>query len=171
MHVGTRLSVWIDLILAECKHVLLFSTCWICVWFLTLSSALSRIWLSGIAPSRLSQRSSTRSFSSSSSLTGSTREPRAWPQLWESYKHTPNSYNTPEQKTLCKYHLSDIISHIKVNIYCKIVSHFDYKCVFCWVMNQEMKSFIPLWRSRAIDNLVGEIWFLCESLIVLITPV
>ncbi len=36
-------------------------------------------------------------------------------------------------------------------------------------MNQEMKSFIPLWRSRAIDNLVGEIWFLCESVIVLIT--
>lgn len=112
---------------AECKCVLLLSTCWKYVWFLTLSSALNRIWLSGMAPSRLNQRSSTRSFSFSSSLSGSTSEPRAWPQLWESYTHqthikyTPEQKKyTPEQKKLCQYCPSDINAYLKINIYCKM---------------------------------------------------
>lgn len=90
------------------------------VWFLTLSSALSRIWLSGMAPSRLNQRSSTRSFSFSSSLSGSTSEPRARPQLWESYTHQTHIKYTPEQKESCHYCPSDINAQLKINIYWKM---------------------------------------------------
>lgn len=54
----------------------------------TLSTTLNSIWLSGSAPSRLSQRSRTKSVSASTSFRGSVKEPRAWPQLWESYKET-----------------------------------------------------------------------------------
>lgn len=54
----------------------------------TFSMTLNRIWLSGSAPSRLIQRSSTMPGSSSTSLRGSVRDPRAWPQLWDSYLQT-----------------------------------------------------------------------------------
>jgi len=55
---------------------------------LTLSSALSRIRLSGEAPSRWNHWSSTRSGSDSSSLTGTTREPMGRAQLWDSWPRT-----------------------------------------------------------------------------------
>lgn len=54
----------------------------------TFSMTFNRIWLSGSAPSRLIQRSSTMPGSSSTSLRGSVRDPRAWPQLWDSYLQT-----------------------------------------------------------------------------------
>lgn len=59
----------------------------------TFSMTLNRIWLSGSAPSRLSQRSSTMPGSSSTSLRGSVRDPRAWPQLWDSYLQTQSIWS------------------------------------------------------------------------------
>ena len=53
--------------------------------FLTLSSALSRIWLSDEAPSRGNHWSRTSSGSASSSLTGSTREPMGWSQALDNW--------------------------------------------------------------------------------------
>lgn len=54
----------------------------------TFSVTLMRTWLSGSAPSRLNQRSSTRPGSISTSLRGRVKDPRAWPQLWDSCTHT-----------------------------------------------------------------------------------
>lgn len=53
--------------------------------FLTLSSALSRILLSGEAPSRWNHWSRTSCGSASSSLTGTTRDPIGWSQPLDNY--------------------------------------------------------------------------------------
>lgn len=56
-----------------------------CVYFLTLSSALSRISLSGKAPSRGIHWSRTSCGLESSSLTGTTRDPIGWSHALDNY--------------------------------------------------------------------------------------
>lgn len=56
-----------------------------CVYSLTLSSALSRISLSGKAPSRGIHWSRTSCGSESSSLTGTTRDPIGWSHALDNY--------------------------------------------------------------------------------------
>lgn len=58
----------------------------VCVYSLTLSSALSRISLSGKAPSRGIHWSRTSCGSESSSLTGTTRDPIGWSHALDNYR-------------------------------------------------------------------------------------
>lgn len=61
-----------------------------CSRMYTLSSALSRISLSGKAPSRCIHLSRTSWGSDSSSLTGTTRDPIGWSHALDSCRHTPD---------------------------------------------------------------------------------
>lgn len=71
-HVSVILEVWKLQIFSDQK-------------FHTLSSALSRIWLSAKAPSMLSHLSSISSGWERSSFIGRTREPSGWSHALESY--------------------------------------------------------------------------------------
>lgn len=88
--------------------------------FRTLSVTLRSIWLSGRAPSKPSQRSSTKSGSASTSLRGRVKDPRDWPQLWESWVKT----NTMIQK---ETHFPRLFIHFWQNWTCLLYSHIFSK--------------------------------------------
>lgn len=103
---------------------------------------LNSIWLSGSAPSRLIQRSSTMPGSSNTSLRGSISDPRAWPQLWDSYVQTQI--------------LSLAWLFGKLNADPDAANDLHCESLFFWVTDQKVKAFIPPRGRGTVTYLVQE---------------
>lgn len=108
--------------------------------------ALSRIWLWGDAPSRLSHWSSIRSGSDRSSLMGITTDPREKSQLWDNCKEKVRYRGCK----LCCNPNNIVVKHKNVVF---AFSYLHNKVFIQRISNQEVKCLIPLGRAGAVRDL------------------
>lgn len=145
-----------DLSTSQCSSVIL----WIddngnnppaCVYSLTLSSALSRISLSGKAPSRGIHWSRTSCGSESSSLTGTTRDPIGWSHALDNYTGKDTLIMSVRGGDV-----SDTGSRLQILLVALLdrqCTRLHYEHLLTGVSNQEAERLIPLRWSGAITHL------------------
>lgn len=120
------------------------------VYSLTFSSVLTKISLSGKAPSSCIHWSRTSCGSESSSLTGITKEPIGWSHALDNYR----------DKNTCTHDVSLCLFRFSILLYLifwdKQYVHLYYEYLISGVPNRKVERLIPLRWSGAIAHLQTE---------------